>query len=90
MLANLLDRNRILARLGAAAQATGTAIYAWTLLSNHAHLLLRSGPAGIPKIKIKRPDAPAASLEACLANASGARRRGVARAVAASPRDGSV
>lgn len=42
------DRAAFVARLGAVAQATGTALYAWALLPNHAHLLLRSGPAGLP------------------------------------------
>ena len=38
-----------MARLGAVATATGTTIYAWALLPNHAHLLLRSGPQGLPQ-----------------------------------------
>src|SRR3990172_6350583 len=42
------DRGAFLTRLGAAAAATGTVLYAWTLLPNHAHLLLRSGPRGLP------------------------------------------
>jgi REP element-mobilizing transposase RayT len=44
-----MDREAFVTRLGATAQATGTAIYAWALLPNHAHLLLRSGPAGLPR-----------------------------------------
>jgi len=44
-----VDREAFVTRLGAVAQATGTAIYAWALLPNHAHLLLRSGPAGLPR-----------------------------------------
>ncbi len=43
------DRAAFVARLGAVAQATGTALYAWALLPNHAHLLLRSGPTGLPR-----------------------------------------
>jgi REP element-mobilizing transposase RayT len=43
------DRDAFVARLGTVAQATGTAIYAWALLPNHAHLLLRSGPVGLPR-----------------------------------------
>jgi putative transposase len=43
------DRDAFVARLGDVAQATGTAVYAWALLPNHAHLLLRSGPAGLPR-----------------------------------------
>ena len=44
-----IDRDAFVVRLGDVAQATGTAIYAWALLPNHAHLLLRSGPAGLPR-----------------------------------------
>lgn len=44
-----IDRAAFVARLGDVAQATGTAIYAWALLPNHAHLLLQSGPAGLPR-----------------------------------------
>ena len=36
------DRDAFLVRLGTLVPATGTAIYAWALLPNHAHLLLRS------------------------------------------------
>ena len=43
------DREAFVARLGEMAQATGTTVYAWALLPNHAHLLLRSGPAGLPR-----------------------------------------
>jgi len=44
-----VDRQAFVTRLGALAQATGTPIYAWALLPNHAHLLLRSGPTGLPR-----------------------------------------
>ncbi|MBI4840902.1 MAG: transposase [candidate division NC10 bacterium] len=44
-----VDRAAFVTRLGAMAQATGTSIYAWVLLRNHAHILLRSGPAGLPR-----------------------------------------
>jgi len=37
------DRRDFLNRTGKAAEKTGTVIYAWALMSNHAHLLLRSG-----------------------------------------------
>ena len=40
------DRDNFISRLGALAKETGTAIYAWALLNNHAHILLRSG-AGV-------------------------------------------
>ena len=44
------DRDNFISRLGALAKETGTAIYAWALLSNHAHILLRSGAAGLPTV----------------------------------------
>jgi REP element-mobilizing transposase RayT len=37
------DRDRLLERLGALLAETGTACYAWALLPNHFHLLVRSG-----------------------------------------------
>src|SRR5271157_3871438 len=43
------DREAFVARLGDIATATGTTLYAWALLPNHAHLLLRSGPQGLPQ-----------------------------------------
>ncbi len=42
------DRGAFMARLGGAAASTGMVIYAWALLPNHAHILLRSGPKGLP------------------------------------------
>ncbi|HSB82614.1 MAG TPA: hypothetical protein VLM91_27880 [Candidatus Methylomirabilis sp.] len=48
IVADNVDRAAFLARLGALAEATGTTIYAWAFLPNHAHLLLRSGPGGLP------------------------------------------
>jgi putative transposase len=42
------DRRRFVARLGEAAVSKGMAVYAWSLMTNHAHLLLRSGPGGLP------------------------------------------
>ncbi|NTU67896.1 MAG: hypothetical protein HGB02_03335 [Chlorobiaceae bacterium] len=41
------DRNLFLRRMGMAATGTGTTIFAWALMTNHAHLLLRSGAAGL-------------------------------------------
>ncbi len=35
--------------MGQVASQTYTDIYAWALMTNHAHILLRSGPAGLPK-----------------------------------------
>jgi REP element-mobilizing transposase RayT len=43
------DGAMFLARLGEVALATGTTLYAWALLPNHAHLLLRSGAQGLPR-----------------------------------------
>ena len=42
-----LDRINFLARLGTIASETETPIYAWALMYNHAHILLRSGPYGL-------------------------------------------
>ena len=43
------DRQNFVKRLGDLSEETETKIYAWSLLTNHAHLLLRSGPWGLPK-----------------------------------------
>ena len=43
------DREDLLSRIGKIALETETHVYAWALLSNHFHLLLRSGPRGLPK-----------------------------------------
>jgi len=43
------DRLNFIKRLGDLAEETETPVYAWSLLTNHAHLLLRSGPSGLPK-----------------------------------------
>ena len=43
------DRQNFIKRLGDLSQETKTSIYAWCLLTNHAHLLLRSGPSGLSK-----------------------------------------
>ncbi|HSW39910.1 MAG TPA: transposase [Acidobacteriota bacterium] len=43
------DRENFVKRLGDLAKETKTHIYAWSLMTNHAHLLLRSGPSGLPK-----------------------------------------
>ena len=40
------DRQNFVKRLGDLAEETETKIYAWSLLTNHAHLLLRSSPSG--------------------------------------------
>lgn len=41
------DREYFVTRLGSVASATGTSIYAWALMTNHAHILLKSGYAGL-------------------------------------------
>jgi len=43
------DRRDFVRRLGALTEETGTLIYAWALMSNHAHLLLCSGAMGLAK-----------------------------------------
>lgn len=43
------DRSEFVRRLGMLAAETGTAVYAWALMSNHAHLLVCSGPLGLAK-----------------------------------------
>jgi putative transposase len=43
------DRTAFVSRMGDQAKKTGTAIYAWSLLKNHAHFLLRSGYSGLPR-----------------------------------------
>src|SRR5258705_12000837 len=45
------DRREFVSRLGKLANETGTSIYAWALMTKHAHILLSSGPAGLAKIK---------------------------------------
>jgi len=42
------DREDFVFRLGKLSEETGTAIYAWALMTNHAHILIRSGPGGLP------------------------------------------
>ena len=41
------DRENFLSRLGDLAADTQTSIYAWTLMSNHGHILLRSSTFGL-------------------------------------------
>jgi putative transposase len=42
------DRQAFVARLGDVAGLTKTSVYAWALLPNHVHLLVRSGMVGLP------------------------------------------
>jgi REP element-mobilizing transposase RayT len=41
------DRDNFVSRMGAVALKTGTSIYAWALMTNHAHILLKSGQQGL-------------------------------------------
>ncbi len=41
------DRQDFVSRMGTISLETGTVIYAWALMNNHAHILLRSGPSGL-------------------------------------------
>lgn len=47
------DRDNLLKRLGELLPATKTSCYAWAMLSNHAHFLLRTGTTGL-SIVMKR------------------------------------
>ncbi|MEW6114667.1 MAG: transposase, partial [Thermodesulfobacteriota bacterium] len=44
------DRNHFLERLGGILRETKTICYAWSLLPNHFHLLLRTGPVPISTV----------------------------------------
>ncbi len=43
------DRKNFVFKLGKLARDTGTAVYAWALLPNHLHILLRSSAYGLPR-----------------------------------------
>jgi len=43
------DRKNFVSRMGTIAKETETLIYAWALMTNHAHILLRSGSFGLPR-----------------------------------------
>ncbi|MBW2064197.1 MAG: transposase [Deltaproteobacteria bacterium] len=43
------DRTDFVKRMGELAQETGTSIYAWSLMRNHGHILLKSGSSGLSK-----------------------------------------
>ncbi|MCF6291152.1 MAG: transposase [Desulfobacterales bacterium] len=43
------DREDFVSRMGEIAEDTGTSIYAWALLTNHAHILLRSSKFGLSR-----------------------------------------
>ena len=42
------DRDNFVSRLGDLAAETETGIFAWTLMTNHAHILIKSGSLGLP------------------------------------------
>jgi putative transposase len=41
------DRRDFVSRMGTVAVESASSIYAWALMTNHAHILLRSGPTGL-------------------------------------------
>ncbi len=41
------DRGFFVSRMGKVASETGTSIFAWALMTNHAHILMKSGAAGL-------------------------------------------
>jgi putative transposase len=41
------DRENFVKRMGEIALKSATTIYAWALMTNHAHMLLRSGKKGL-------------------------------------------
>ena len=43
------DRGKFVSRMGHVASDTETVIYAWALMTNHAHILLRSGAHGLSR-----------------------------------------
>ena len=43
------DRANILARMEKIVKETRTKVYAWSLMTNHVHILLKSGPYGLSK-----------------------------------------
>lgn len=43
------DRADFVDRMGRLASESKSPIYAWALMTNHAHILMRSGPSGLPR-----------------------------------------
>ncbi len=43
------DRENFVSRMGGIAKDTGTSIYAWALMTNYAHILLRSSEFGLSR-----------------------------------------
>jgi putative transposase len=50
------DREHFVTRLGKIRTETKTIIYAWALMTNHAHPLLHSGPEGIAPFMRRFPE----------------------------------
>jgi len=44
---DVADRKNFVKRLGELAAGTNTSLYAWALMTNHAHVLLRSAQIGL-------------------------------------------
>ena len=42
------DRENFVSRLGRLTEETDTGIFAWTLMTNHAHILIKSGSSDCP------------------------------------------
>lgn len=47
------DRQDFVSRMGTIAVETETVIHAWALMTNHAHILLRSGPSGLARYMLR-------------------------------------
>jgi REP element-mobilizing transposase RayT len=47
------DRENFVSRLGRLTDETDTGIFAWTLMTNHAHILIKSGSYGLPNFMLK-------------------------------------
>jgi REP element-mobilizing transposase RayT len=47
------DRKDLLRRFSKVLPKTGARLYAWSFLTNHAHLLIRTGPVGLSSIMRK-------------------------------------
>lgn len=43
------DRTDFVDRMGKLSPELKSPIYAWALMTNHAHILMRSGPKGLPR-----------------------------------------
>ena len=60
------DRGDFVSRIGKLGLDTGTSIFAWALMDNHAHILLKSGVAGLSafmrRLFERRGDDPVASI----------------------------